>query len=215
MTTFDPYEELGLPRDASTEEIKRAGKRRRKKTHPDAGGSVDAFNRTSRALVVLSDPNLRARYDATGAMGDEPTENADRAAALGIIQAFVETALNKYITNLDPADDPRRRDLLSEFRLQMVNEIAQAEQTVEAGKIIRETLVDIAARFKSTDPARPIERMLENRLRQHDAKTIEVGDAARVRRLAIEIVDKYAFRFDAPAELKGRDHGRVGRVRMR
>ncbi|MDO5051963.1 MAG: DnaJ domain-containing protein [Pseudoclavibacter sp.] len=60
----DLYAVLGVPRDAPEEEIRRAGRRRQRQTHPDAGGSAEEFIRVRLALEVLGDPQLRAAHDA-------------------------------------------------------------------------------------------------------------------------------------------------------
>lgn len=65
MTT-DLYELLGVSRDASQEDIKRAYRRRARELHPDAGGDENAFKEVSHAYEVLSDPQRRARYDRFG-----------------------------------------------------------------------------------------------------------------------------------------------------
>lgn len=65
----DLYEILGVPRDASQDEIKRAYRRRARELHPDAGGDEDAFKDITRAYEVLSDPDRRAVYDRYGEEG--------------------------------------------------------------------------------------------------------------------------------------------------
>lgn len=66
----DYYEILGVSRNASQEEIKRAFRQLAKKYHPDANpGDKDAeakFKEINEAYEVLSDPEKRANYDAYG-----------------------------------------------------------------------------------------------------------------------------------------------------
>lgn len=61
------YEVLGVSRDATGEEIKKAFRRIARATHPDSNGgdpeSAAAFREAAEAYEVLSDPERRRRYD--------------------------------------------------------------------------------------------------------------------------------------------------------
>ena len=68
----DYYEILGVSRDASKEELKRAYRRLARKYHPDVNkeaGSEERFKEVSRAYEILSEPETRARYDRFGEAG--------------------------------------------------------------------------------------------------------------------------------------------------
>lgn len=62
----DHYENLGVSKDASQDEIKKAYRKKASKTHPDKGGSDSEFAKISGSYRVLSDPEKRKEYDAFG-----------------------------------------------------------------------------------------------------------------------------------------------------
>jgi molecular chaperone DnaJ len=68
----DYYETLGISRDADQEEIKRAYRRLARKYHPDVNkepAAEETFKEINRANEVLSEPELRSRYDRFGEAG--------------------------------------------------------------------------------------------------------------------------------------------------
>lgn len=64
MTTL--YETLGVTKNASDDEIKKAYKKLAMKHHPDRGGDEETFKTVKEAYEHLSDPDMRARYDQFG-----------------------------------------------------------------------------------------------------------------------------------------------------
>lgn len=72
----DPYEVLGVSKDASKEEITKSYRDLAKKYHPDANSSEDKedatrkFKECAEAYEILSDPAKRSQYDLHGAMGN-------------------------------------------------------------------------------------------------------------------------------------------------
>ena len=66
------YDILGVKRDASDDEIKRAFRKLAAKYHPDAGGDEQKFKEVSEAYTTLSDPKKRREYDQMLMFGGIP-----------------------------------------------------------------------------------------------------------------------------------------------
>jgi DnaJ-class molecular chaperone len=71
----DLYEILGVRRDATEEEIRRAYRTLAREHHPDVSGDPAAeerFKEIAGAYEILSDPDKRARYDTFGSANGPP-----------------------------------------------------------------------------------------------------------------------------------------------
>jgi molecular chaperone DnaJ len=83
----DFYEVLGVNRDASEEEIKKAFKKLAMKHHPDRNPdnpkSEEHFKEAKEAYEILSDAQKRAAYDQYGHAGVDPSMGAGAAGGFG------------------------------------------------------------------------------------------------------------------------------------
>jgi len=71
LTTPDPYAVLGIPRDASDQQVQRAYRRLAKRYHPDLHPDAQTsqqMRRINQAWETLSSPGSRAQYDAESAL---------------------------------------------------------------------------------------------------------------------------------------------------
>jgi molecular chaperone DnaJ len=78
MAKKDYYEALGVPKNATDDDIKKAYRKMAMKHHPDrnqgdgAKASEDKFKEAKEAYEMLSDPQKRAAYDQYGHAGVDP-----------------------------------------------------------------------------------------------------------------------------------------------
>lgn len=69
---MDHYSTLGVNRDASQDEIKRAFRKLASQHHPDKGGDTQRFQEIQGAYDVLGDPEKRRAYDNPSPFGSGP-----------------------------------------------------------------------------------------------------------------------------------------------
>jgi molecular chaperone DnaJ len=72
-TPRDPYEVLGVARDASAQDVKKSFRRLARELHPDVNAhdpqAEEKFKEAAEAYEILSDPERRATYDRYGHEG--------------------------------------------------------------------------------------------------------------------------------------------------
>ena len=107
QTVSDYYDILGVPRDASIEDIKKAYRKLARQLHPDVNsgaGSEERFKEVGRAYEVLSNPERRQLYD----MGGDPSQSGGGfGAGFGFSDIF-ETFFGGAAGTRGPASRQRR-----------------------------------------------------------------------------------------------------------
>jgi DnaJ-class molecular chaperone len=110
----DPYQTLGLKKDASQETIQKAYRRLAKKLHPDLNpGNKQAeeqFKAVSAAYDLLSDPQKRARYDR----GEIDASGVERPRQR-YYRDFADAASNSYTSDAGFVDFGGMDDVLSQM----------------------------------------------------------------------------------------------------
>jgi len=77
---MNPYEVLEIPPDASEKDIKDAYKQMARLWHPDknkAPNAEEKFKEIGKAYTILSDPQLKMRYDQTGSVDENQQQGVD------------------------------------------------------------------------------------------------------------------------------------------
>ena len=161
--TPDLYAELDIPREATGPEITRAYRKRSMKTHPDAGGTAEAFAATKLAYDILSDPDKREAYDETGAISKGPNDQQILENAIGILDILFDGMVD------DEAPDPDQFDPLRLLKLHLQQNVAEAAEKISRLerklKKIRRLQQRIVARTNVEAGKSQIGRILKQRAR--------------------------------------------------
>lgn len=137
MSKRDYYEVLGVGKNASKDELKKAYRRLSKQYHPDINKEADAtekFKEIQEAYEVLSDDQKRARYDQFG--HEDPTQGFGGAGGAGF-EGFggFEDIFNSFFgggTRRSDPNAPRQgADLQYTMTLSFEEAVFGTETTIE------------------------------------------------------------------------------------
>jgi curved DNA-binding protein len=128
----DHYRVLGVPRDASMREIRRAYRRLARQHHPDISphpGDSAYFTELTTAYEVLHDPDKRTRYDRSGHSLEAPGDSVQ-----AVCPCWVEPdpAAN-WVRHPDRRRRGRDRRAVLELSPREAAELAVGALTVSAG----------------------------------------------------------------------------------
>jgi curved DNA-binding protein CbpA len=179
-----------VKRSAAPEEIQKAYRRKAKTSHPDGGGSVEAFGELATAHAVLTDPKRREKYDRTGEI-DPPRSNTIDASAIEIIAQKLGLIIHaeQDVTSMD-IGALIERAIQSDI-VERQTEISRLKRAIERATKLRDRV-----RRKGTGESNALAGVLD----WHEAATkVQIKkneDAVSSLERALEILADYSFASD-------------------
>jgi molecular chaperone DnaJ len=136
----DYYDVLGIPRNASQAEVKKAFRQLARRYHPDVNQEADAaerFKEINAAYEVLNDPDKRARYDRFGHAGVNADPNFSGFGMGGFDDLFEQffggfaTSTGGRRAGAQRRGPARGRDLSYELAISFEEAVTGAEKEIE------------------------------------------------------------------------------------
>jgi len=156
---MNPYDALGVRKDASAKEVGAAYRKLSKLHHPDKGGDRDKFEEIKFAFDILSNPERRKRYDESGRTDESPVTPQK-------VRIYIENTIRTVVGAERPdgsTDDP----IMENIRDKILMNIA-------AGKMeLRKNI------FKAQRKVERAQRMIERFKPKVAGGTDLVGDALK------------------------------------
>jgi DnaJ-class molecular chaperone len=131
------YDTLGVDKNSSPEDIKKAYREKSKSAHPDRGGSNEEQANLNKAYTLLIDVEKRARYDQTGNDNEIPFENKFNQF---ITQVFMQ---------LSGEMDIDHENLIDAIKSEMYKGVMNLEANIENNEKLKNKFERIQRRMKS------------------------------------------------------------------
>jgi curved DNA-binding protein CbpA len=182
----DLYETLGVERGSDEKTIHRAYRQLAKRVHPDSGGDGEAFARLQRAHAILTDPERRERYDATGDQEETGADNAESEALQAIGQMLMKF--------LGGEQEPSQIDLDAAMIAEARTVLANIDKSLAMSARAKRRAERLLGRFKTRDgEPTPMEKMLRWQIEQHERIAAQNGNAKRSFESAIKMLQSWNF----------------------
>lgn len=190
------YDTLGVPKGTTDKGLlKKMFRKKARDTHPDSGGTSEAFTAVATAYRVLNDDEARAKYDATGEMpGNSRVEDPIFSTAVNLIgTVFSQIASTRDLLRINLP-----KEVVSEISARKARVNSAIDQLEREVKTTEKALTRLTRKKKDGEDY--LAAMLRARIGEiNNPLTKARLDKAAIEK-ALELLDQgYEYKFDAPA----------------
>lgn len=197
---MDPYEELGVAKAASPDEIQAAHRKAVKRHHPDRGGDGSRFDRIQRAFAILRDPEKRRTFDETGALSEEPASSREQRSVAAARAAIMAVVLGQH--------DLVHTDVLTNALLHVRSQIDSLETRRTTLNVQLARIGVARGRLRNlSDHPDVLGSMFDWQEAEITASLPRVAEEIEVQRGAQEILHRYGYTFEMNGQPVSVSHG--------
>lgn len=191
MSKRSPYDRLGVPKEATSEQIKKAYRKKANVHHPDKGGSPEEFRAVALAYKVLGDDDRRKRYDSgesEESVGGNKTITEEQEAVATLVGIF-----NEIVGKCDPKRTNVAEKIIETLEkgiLELENRLLSAPNTVKKFEAA-------LARFSSKGEDNLFAKAATSGIEQVRQQVSMFERQKRVGQLALKLMEGYEYKADA------------------
>jgi curved DNA-binding protein CbpA len=177
------YDELELPKNCTSDEIKQKYRILAQLHHPDKGGDIEKFKRIKSAYETLSDPVKRGHYDSTGDHYDDTNLDAEVYARLSVM-------VSQYSQQINPEFD----DLILQMKFDLHHAQNQTNTAIVECNALITKLNIVAKKIKLKKEGENIlKSFVEKKINTHHTELINHKRALIVFARMLEILEDYHY----------------------
>lgn len=192
------YRTLGVKKDATEEQIKKAYRKLSLKFHPDRNPgddkAADKFKEITHAFEILSDPQRRAAYDATGDESNTRVPETETNTILSNVLAVVLIEVSGMGRNV------AKVDLVKEMTNKLKRKIKANQEENKGSKKTREAFEKALGRFSSDDEDNVLEQQLKWHIAEIDRMIEANNKAVAMYQKCLDVLKRYKYRTDGTIE---------------
>lgn len=187
---FNPYDVLGIPKDATEEEIKAAFRMKSKLFHPDSPESRKAFGEEeckkkqieiNEAYSILSNPDLRDQFDRDGKIAKELPDK--------IVKREIFAAIVTEIFRNQPVTPHMLNTILPRRITEIIHDI-ESRQEKESEKLRGLEKVKTAYQGKDGEAIEVLLASLDGVIEEQTNKVKHIEDHLRRHKLVYDMINK-------------------------
>jgi curved DNA-binding protein CbpA len=183
MSTFNPYDVLGVSADASPEEIKSKYKSLAQHHHPDKGGDEETFKRIKTAYEILIDPVRRKQYDTTGSTAQ------DRS-----IRDECLERLSRMFFSFAAEIDPERDDIVLKMRVETRKIKDESTHNIEVCKTFIKKLNTLITRLRFKQQGDDfLKSFAEKQLEIRNNELLNFQKQIMISEMMLELLENYEW----------------------
>ena len=180
------YDELELPNNCTSDEIKQKYRILAQLHHPDKGGDEEKFKKIKLAYEVLSDPIKREHYDSTGDHYDDSNLDTEVLARLSVM-------VSQYSQQINPEFD----DLILKMNLDLNHAQAQTNMAIINCNALIDKLNIVAKKIKLKQQGENLlKSLVENKIKLQHTELINHKRTLIVFARMLKILEDYHYSHD-------------------
>ena len=180
------YDELELPKNCTSEEIKQKYRILAQIHHPDKGGNAEKFKRIKSAYETLGDPVKRAHYDSTGEQYDDSGIDNEVYNRLAVMVSHFSNIIN-----------PDFDDLILKMKVDIYQAQQQTNMAIEECHVAIKKFTTISKKIKlKKDGENFLKSFVEEKIKHKKSELVMYDRALLVFNKMLDVLENYHYSND-------------------